>query len=185
MMLQSQSDDHLCNHETDSNQNSSKLSMSQDEEAMSSCSGEYLQESNLVSNDIHAESIPDLSEPVPSSWVTIEDDFVMIHTASQTHLSTSVCFAPDSRLSDGIIWLFYLTSKVSKKNLLQFLSSLEDSGHIKMPFVNIVPVRAFRLKPQTDSGVLSIDGEAMKVEPFQAEVLPGMGRILTNAAKSV
>lgn len=138
---------------------------------------------NDVCNNRYLQSdteIPRMDQKVPSSWVRIEEDFIMIHTASQTHLSTTVRFAPESKLADGIIWLVYLTSKVSKKNLLQFLASLEHSGHIDLPFVNIVPVRAFRLEPLDGSGTLSIDGEAMKVTPFQAEILPSMGRIFTK-----
>ena len=129
--------------------------------------------------------IPPLWEAVPSNWTTIEDDFIMIQSASQSHLSPTVHFAPHSELADGIIWLAYITSKVSIKNLLRFLSSLESARHIDLPYVKIIPVRAFRLEPLTSGGTLSIDGEAFDSQPCQVQILPSMGKIFIRDADQI
>lgn len=121
--------------------------------------------------------IPPLWEDVPSNWVTIEDDFIMVQSSSQSHLSPTVHFAPESELADGVIWLAYLTSKVSIKNLLRFLSSLETARHIDLPYLKWIPVRAYRLEPLTPNGIISIDGESFNAEPCQVQVLPSMGKI--------
>jgi len=49
-----------------------------------------------------------------------------------------------------------------------------------MPFVEKIPVTAFRLEPDsTESfGNISVDGELVDYGPIQCEVMPGIARIL-------
>lgn len=45
----------------------------------------------------------------------------MVHAAYQTHLATDVLFAPDARLSDGIIWLSVIKAGITRAHLLQVI----------------------------------------------------------------
>ncbi len=47
----------------------------------------------------------------------------------------------------------------------------------KLPDVEIVPVTAFRLAPEENRGIYSLDGERIPTEPVQVEVVPGALRM--------
>jgi len=123
--------------------------------------------------------LPSLSEPVPSNWTTIEDEFVVVYSAHQSHLSKDCLFAPTARLDDSIIHLLYIKGDVTRVDLLSFLTSLERGSHSRLPFVTLVPVKAFRLEPQTDVGYLTVDGELVDFGPLQAEVMPAAARVMS------
>ena len=53
------------------------------------------------------------------------------------------------------------------------------------PEVNIVHVKAFRLEPlgqqPHERSIMTVDGEFMTSTAVQAEILPGLGRVLGSA----
>ena len=124
--------------------------------------------------------LPPLLDPVPEDWTVIDGDFVMVYTAHTSHMSSDCFLAPSARLDDGVIWLLYLTGNLSKSQVLSFLISLESGKHVDLPYVNMLPVRAFRLEPLDDMGVLTIDGERIKTGPVQARVLPSVANVMSR-----
>ena len=50
-------------------------------------------------------SLPDLSEPVPSDWVTIDDKFYLVYALNLSLLDPITLFAPESQVGDGILHL--------------------------------------------------------------------------------
>jgi sphingosine kinase len=124
--------------------------------------------------------LPPLNEPVPDDWTVVCDDFVMVYTAHTSHMSKDCFLAPNARLDDGVIWLLYLTANLSKSQILTFLTSLESGKHVNLPYVNLVPVRAFRLEPENDVGVMTIDGELIETGPLQCCVLPSVANVMSR-----
>lgn len=93
----------------------------------------------------------------------------------------SDCFlAPNSKLNDGIIWLVILPGNVSKVQVVQFLLALESGKHPDLPFVTLLPVRAFRLVPVTTDGYITVDGELIEFGPLQARILPAASNVMTK-----
>jgi sphingosine kinase len=125
-------------------------------------------------------SISPLSSSVPSDWITIEDNFIQIYSAYQTHISSSVIFAPNAKLDDGIIWLLFIRGNVSRKQVVQFLLALEKGKHTSLPYLTFLPVKAFRIEPTNNVGRLTIDGELVECGPAQAEVIPRMATVLSR-----
>ncbi|XP_054720367.1 sphingosine kinase 1-like [Uloborus diversus] len=123
---------------------------------------------------------PPLSSPVPDDWVTINDEFVLVYVCHQTHLSSDVLFAPDARPDDGIMWLIVIRADVSRAQVIYFLSSLQTGEHVNIPYVDYIPIHAFRLEPSTSDGFLTVDGEVIPCCTIQAEVLPSIARIMTR-----
>ncbi|CAL4061201.1 unnamed protein product [Meganyctiphanes norvegica] len=121
-----------------------------------------------------------LSDPVPDDWETIEDEFVMVYAAYQTHIGSDICFAPKATPNDGLIWLLMLSSRASRANILKFLLSMEDGGHINVPGVTMVAVTSLRCVPLTGTGYLTVDGERLPYGPLQATIMPGKARIMTR-----
>ena len=123
---------------------------------------------------------PGLNEPVPSDWITVTGEFILVYTGHQSHLSGDCFFAPAARLDDGIIWLVFIQSGLSKAQLLTFMTSLESGQHCDLPYITMVPVKAFRLVPFQDEGRLTVDGELVPTGPVQASVLPSIARIMSR-----
>ncbi|XP_054159202.1 sphingosine kinase 2-like [Oppia nitens] len=124
--------------------------------------------------------VPVLAEPVGKDWVTIDDQFIQIYASYQSHINSTAIFAPEATLDDGIIWLLFLRSKVSRRQVIQFLLALEKGRHPALPYVDFVPVRAFRIEPYNNIGKMTVDGELVESGPIQAEVVPRMATILTR-----
>ncbi|XP_066992141.2 sphingosine kinase 1 [Anabrus simplex] len=124
--------------------------------------------------------LPALMQPVPHHWKLIEGEFVMVHASYQTHLGSDCLFAPNSKLADGIIWLLVIRAGITRTQLLQFLLGLSSGTHLTCSKAEMIPVTAFRLEPEPSSGHLTVDGEAVDYGPIQAELMPGLAKVMSR-----
>lgn len=122
--------------------------------------------------------LPALDNPVPDKWVTLEGEFVLVCAVYQTHLGDDSLVSPQSRINDEIIYLMIIKKGVSKKDLLKVLLEFETGSHVDLPYVELVPVLAFRIEPESSKGNIMVDGETVPVAPIQAQVLPGLAKIM-------
>ncbi|XP_016948489.1 sphingosine kinase 1 [Drosophila biarmipes] len=158
--------------------NRSRMSLSQRIEA---ANAEFAQK-------VPTGTIPGLQVPLQGmeNWVCEDGDFVMVHAAYTTHLSSDVFFAPESRLDDGLIYLVIIRSGVSRHQLLNFMLSLNTGTHLPIgedPFIKVVACRAFRIEPNSSDGILVVDGERVDYGPIQAEVMPGLINVMTTSGQ--
>lgn len=122
---------------------------------------------------------------MPSNWITVEDDFVLIYAVHQSHITSSLQCSPWSRLADGVMFLFTIrrgsfpNKKIQKATIAQFLLKMDKGEHIYLPGVEMIPVRAFRIEPLEEKGWMTVDGESVPRGVMQASVLPSMVRILS------
>ncbi|KAH9505212.1 Sphingosine kinase 2 [Bulinus truncatus] len=119
-----------------------------------------------------------LDQKVPDSWVKLEGDFILITAIYQTHLGSDMLAAPDAHLCDGHINLMMVREGISRNALLNLFLSFGQGGHVHSPYVESVKVLAFRLEPETKSGNIMIDGERFDPCPLQAQILPGLARVM-------
>ncbi|XP_055623152.1 sphingosine kinase 1-like [Toxorhynchites rutilus septentrionalis] len=125
--------------------------------------------------------IPALTAPLSSNWKTISGEFVMVHAAYQTHLSTDCFFAPLSKLNDGVIWLLVIKAGVSRSQLLSFMLGLSSGTHMptrENEFIQMIPVTAFRIEPSGTTGHMTVDGENVEYGPIQAEIFPSLAKVM-------
>ncbi|XP_011185060.2 sphingosine kinase 1 [Zeugodacus cucurbitae] len=135
-------------------------------------------------------TIPTLDQPLPAdTWHTEEGEYVMVHAAYTTHLSSDCFFAPDSRLNDGIIYLVIIRGGVGRSQLAHFLLGMSSGTHLpKEPnkYIEVVPVRAFRIEPSPDKeGIMAVDGERVDYGPLQGEILPGMIKVMVPNGNAI
>jgi len=64
--------------------------------------------------------------------------------------------------------------------MLQFLLGLSSGTHLNCAHVEVLPVTAFRLEPETPGSYVTVDGEVVEYGPIQAEVMPGLARVLAR-----
>lgn len=106
----------------------------------------------------------------------------MVHASYQSHLGEDALFAPAAKLNDDTIWLLIIRGHASRTQLLHFLLGLSTGAHAQSQSANgidFLPVRAFRIEPDMEErGYMTVDGEHIEYGPVQAEVFPGLARIM-------
>ena len=122
--------------------------------------------------------LPALEEPVPEGWASVDGDFVLVMAVYQTHLGSDMLAAPDARLQDGLINLMMVRKGVSKANMFRLFLSFSQGNHVSSPHVEVVKVLAFRLEPHSSNGNIMVDGERFEPAPIQAQILPGLARVM-------
>nr|XP_056719438.1 sphingosine kinase 2 [Euleptes europaea] len=127
-----------------------------------------------------------LDQPVPKSWVTVEDDFVMVLAIYQTHLGADLLSVPFACFNDGLIHLCYVKAGISRAALIRLFLAMEKGTHFEQecPYLIHVPVRAFRLEPLTRKGIITIDGERAEYGPIQGQIHHGMANLITGIEKA-
>lgn len=127
-----------------------------------------------------------LDQPVPKSWVTVEDDFVMVLAMYQTHLSADLIAIPFACFNDGLIHLCYIKAGISRAALIRLFLAMEKGTQFEQecPYLVSVPVRAFRLEPLTRKGILTVDGERVDYGPIQGQIHHSVANLITGIQKT-
>lgn len=133
---------------------------------------------NSSSGDSLTPLLPGLNEPVPSGWVTIEDDFVLVLAMYQTHLNSELIPTPKCKFDDGMIHLLIVRSSITRARILRIMLAFQDGKEMNDDAAETVCVKAFRLEPLTERGILAVDGESVKYGPIQAQVLPSLAQVM-------
>ncbi|XP_069381513.1 sphingosine kinase 1-like [Paralichthys olivaceus] len=125
--------------------------------------------------------LPGLEQPVPESWTVVkEEDFVLVLAIYQSHLAEDLWTAPGAMADDGLIHLFYVTAGISRPALLRLFLAMEKGAHLACgcPYLVYEKVKALRLEPITPQGVITVDGEMVEYGPVQAQIHPGLARLI-------
>ncbi len=94
--------------------------------------------------------------------------------------------APDANffsaalINDGLMDLVTINGDMSPLKALKLLLSVEGGHFFDDPLVVYRKISGFRIIPKQAEGYISIDGERIPWEPFQAEVHQGLGLVLTK-----
>ncbi|XP_077413020.1 sphingosine kinase 1-like isoform X2 [Vanacampus margaritifer] len=125
--------------------------------------------------------LPGLEQPVPESWTVVkEEDFVLVLAIYQSHLAEDLWAVPGATADDGIIHLFYVTAGISRPALLRLFLAMEKGAHLACGCPHLVyeKVQALRLEPISREGVITVDGETVEYGPVQAQIHPGLARLI-------
>ncbi|XP_028267098.1 sphingosine kinase 1 [Parambassis ranga] len=125
--------------------------------------------------------LPGLDQPVPDSWTVVkEEDFVLVLAIYQSHLAEDLWTVPGAMADDGLIHLFYVTAGISRPALLRLFLAMEKGAHLACGCPHLVyeKVKALRLEPITPHGMITVDGEMVEYGPVQAQVHPGLARLI-------
>lgn len=125
--------------------------------------------------------LPSLQDPLPSTWVVEDGEFVMVHAVYQSHLGSDCFFSPHSMLNDGTIYLIMIRGGISRSQLFNFLINMSSGTHLhnkNSDHIRVERVVAFRLEPLDNSGILTVDGEQIESESIQARLFPGTVKVM-------
>lgn len=98
----------------------------------------------------------------------------------QSHLAEDLWTVPGAMADDGVIHLFYVTAGISRPALLRLFLAMERGAHLAVgcPYLMYEKVKALRLEPITPQGIISVDGEVVEYGPVQAQIHPGLARLI-------
>ncbi|KAJ6653350.1 hypothetical protein lerEdw1_009250 [Lerista edwardsae] len=129
--------------------------------------------------------LPPLDQPVPKTWVTVEDDFVLVLGIYQTHLGADLFTVPYATFNDGLIHLCYVKAGISRAALIRLFMAMEKGTHFEQvcPHLTHLPVRAFRIEPLTDKGIITVDGERVEYGPIQGQIHHNIANLVTGTSR--
>jgi len=111
-------------------------------------------------------SLPDLDDPVPPSWTTVQGEFLTVYACRQSWLDYSTILVPHSKLSDGAIHLVMIP-RTSRLNMVAWL--MDTARHADG--VQIIPVSAFRFEMDAMNDPLTVDAEELHCTKVQGRIV--------------
>ena len=128
-------------------------------------------------------SLPPLDRRITSlGWKPLQGSFVVLTAMLLPYLTRSVLFSPTQRVGIGSFELCTLRDRRSRFQLIRSFSVIDTGKHQEE--MELLRVEAFRLEPAVREGIFSIDGERYSVEPFQAQVLKQVARVMCRRNKT-
>lgn len=101
--------------------------------------------------------------------------------AQVAYMAPDVVFFNAAWLNDGLMDLVTVDGDVPTPKAPGLLLSVGNNSFFDNPLVTYRKVSAFRIIPKDQKdGYISIDGEKVPFEPFQAEVHQGLGMVITK-----
>ncbi|KAI1836272.1 hypothetical protein DTO006G1_2481 [Penicillium roqueforti] len=139
--------------------------------------------------EIAAESpgLPELkygtvTDELPQGWEVIPGETMgNFYAGNMAIMSKDTNMFPATLPDDGLIDVITIDGTVSIGTSISMMNEIPSGRFFDMPDLNIRKASAFRLTPHKKEGYISIDGERVPFEAFQAEVHQGLGTILTKS----
>jgi sphingosine kinase len=98
------------------------------------------------------------------------------------YMAADANFFSPSLPNDGLLDLVCINGDISRISALQMLAAVETGKLYDMPLVSYRKILGYRIIPKgRGDGYISIDGERIPFQPFQAEVHRGLGTVLSKS----
>ncbi|KAI5303876.1 sphinganine kinase lcb4, partial [Ascosphaera atra] len=102
------------------------------------------------------------------------------YCGNMAYMSPDANFFTSALPNDGMVDLITIPGDLARRTVLGMMFALEDNSLFDLPDVKVQKVSGYRLIPRQKEGYISIDGERIPFEPFQAEVHKGLGMTLSR-----
>ncbi|KAF2131304.1 sphingoid long chain base kinase-like protein [Dothidotthia symphoricarpi CBS 119687] len=126
-----------------------------------------------------------INDPLPQSWELIPHDHLgNFYAGNLAYMSADTNFFPASLPADGCLDLVRIRGDIPRSTAIKTLMAVEQHTFFDMDHVDYQKVSAYRIIPkQREEGYISIDGEKIPFEGFQAEVHRGLGTVLSRSGR--
>lgn len=124
-----------------------------------------------------------INDELPDSWIRFScDKLGNFYSGNMAFMAPDTNFFPATLPNDGCIDLVTVNGDISRTAAIRSLMAVETGKFFDMPHVNYRKISGYRIIPRNQKdGYISIDGERMAFEPFQAEVHRGLGTVLSKS----
>ncbi|KAI9851645.1 MAG: sphinganine kinase lcb4 [Thelocarpon superellum] len=138
--------------------------------------------------DMDQEGLPPLrygtvTDDLPSGWAMVPyDKLGNFYAGNMAYMAADANFFPAALPNDGCLDLVCIDGDISRLAAIQALTAVGKGTFFDMDQVSYRKILGYRIIPRgRDSGYISIDGERIPFEPFQAEVHRGLGTVLSKS----
>jgi len=123
-------------------------------------------------------------DDVPGDWDVVPGETMgNFYAGNMAIMSKDTNMFPATLPNDGLIDVVTIDGRVSRGTAITMMNEIPSGRFFDMPELNLRKASAFRLTPRQKEGYISVDGERVPFEPFQAEVHQGLGTILTKSGR--
>ncbi|RKF65770.1 Sphingoid long chain base kinase 5 [Golovinomyces cichoracearum] len=144
------------------------------------------EDTSLVNRD--EDGLPPLkfgtvSDDLPEDWELVSySKLGNFYCGNMAYMALGANFFPATLPNDGYMDLVCIDGDISRRLALKMLLAAENDKFFEMPGVWYRKILGYRIIPQNqEDGYISIDGERVPFEPFQAEVHKGLGTVLSKS----
>jgi len=124
-----------------------------------------------------------INDKLPEGWQMVPyDKLGNFYCGNMAYMAADANFFAPALPNDGFMDLVCIDGDISRLAALKMLSGVENGKFFHMPLVNYRKVLGYRIIPKNQQdGYISIDGERVPFQPFQAEVHKGLGTVLSKS----
>nr|XP_036579001.1 sphingosine kinase [Colletotrichum truncatum]KAF6786432.1 sphingosine kinase [Colletotrichum truncatum] len=124
-----------------------------------------------------------INDDLPEGWELIPHDRMgNFYCGNMAYMAADANFFSAACANDGLMDLVCIDGDVSVSSQLSMLLSVETGKFFDNPLVSYKKITAYRIIPRNQKdGYISIDGEKVPFEPFQAEIHPGLGKVISKS----
>ncbi|CAG8075398.1 unnamed protein product [Penicillium salamii] len=125
-----------------------------------------------------------VTDDLPQDWDTIPGETMgNFYAGNMAIMSKDTNMFPATLPNDGLMDVVTIDGRVSRGTAITMMNEIPSGRFFDMPELILRKASAFRLTPHQREGYISIDGERVPFEAFQAEVHQGLGTILTKSGR--
>ncbi|KAH7310417.1 sphingosine kinase [Stachybotrys elegans] len=123
-----------------------------------------------------------VQDDLPEGWEMVSYDKIgNFYCGNMAWMAPNANFFSASLPSDGLMDLVTMDGDVPIVTAIKTLMSVESGTFFEKPSVSYKKISAYRIIPRNQQGgYISIDGEKVPFEAFQAEIHPGLGRVISK-----
>ncbi|KAI9804299.1 MAG: sphinganine kinase lcb4 [Piccolia ochrophora] len=121
-------------------------------------------------------------DELPTGWDLVPHDTLgSFFAGNMAWVAPDTDFFPAALPNDGCLDLVRLDGGISRLKSLNSLTAVANNTFFDLSYVSYQKLAGYRIIPKSKGdGYISIDGERVPFEPFQAEVHQGLGTVLSK-----
>ncbi|KAG6040430.1 hypothetical protein E4U41_000560 [Claviceps citrina] len=123
-----------------------------------------------------------VQDALPEGWQLVKHDRIgNFYCGNMAYMARDANFFPAALANDGCMDLVTINGDLSPLTATKLLCSVESGKFFDNAHVQYQKISAYRIIPRDQQdGYISIDGERVPFEPFQAEIHRGLGRVISR-----
>ncbi|KAG9228992.1 ATP-NAD kinase-like domain-containing protein [Amylocarpus encephaloides] len=124
-----------------------------------------------------------VNDKLPDGWELIPyDKLGNFYCGNMSYMAADANFFGAALPNDGYMDLICINGDLGRLKTVQMLLNVDNNKFFDMPDVYYRKILGYRIIPKDQGdGYISIDGERVPFQPFQAEVHKGLGTVLSKS----
>ena len=145
---------------------------------------------SILAEDENDDALPELrygtvQSTIPSDWQVGDDPTLgNFYAGNMTWMSADAPFFPCALPNDNTMDLVSIQGNIPRRESIKLLLAVGKNSFFDQPSVNYRKISGYRITPRLREGqregFISIDGEKVPFEAFQAEIVGGLGTVLSK-----